>query len=283
MAALLALLSSLLWGSADFLGGTAARRRPALLVVAISQAFGLSAVLVLALLTRPWQHVRGHGFLVPALIAGVISLVALSSFYRGLATGRMGVVAAISSMGVAVPVAVGLVRGDRPTAITALGIVVAALGAAAASGPELRGGVGVRPILLAVVAAIGFGSVLVALDAGADSNVTLTLLVMRATTVALLLPVIVRHLGTGDDDTGSVRALAVLAAVGLADVSANACYAVATTKGLLTVVAVLGSIYPAVTVVLARTIHSERLSRLQTAGVVGTLLGVVLIASGGSS
>lgn len=275
MAALLALCSSLLWGAADFLGGTASRRRAALAVVAGSQAFGLLAAAALVLVTTAWHDPGGYA--VPGLAAGLVGLVGLTAFYAGLATGRMGVVAAISALGLVVPVLVGLIRGDRPSLLAGLGMVVAAAGAVAASGPELRAGVGRRPLGFALLAALCFGLVQVALAEGSRHSVPMTLLVMRATTVTLLLvgAALLRTRG------GLERSdLAGLAAIGLCDVLANGLYAAATVRGLLSVVAVLGSLYPAVTVVLARVIHHERLSRVQDLGVAAALVGVVLIAAG---
>lgn len=275
MTALLALCSSLLWGAADFLGGTVSRRRAALAVVAGSQAFGLLGAAVLVGVTQAWGDPGGYG--IPGLVAGLVGLVGLAAFYAGLATGRMGVVAAISALGLVVPVLVGLLRGDRPSALAALGMVVAATGAVCASGPELRSGVARRPLLLALVAALCFGVVQVALAAGSRHSVPMTLLVMRATTVAVMVSAAAVRRTRGGLGRSDVRGLA---AIGLCDVIANALYAQATVSGLLSVVAVLGSLYPAVTVMLARVIHHERLSRAQDFGVVAALLGVVLIAAG---
>jgi drug/metabolite transporter (DMT)-like permease len=113
---------------------------------------------------------------------------------------------------------------------------------------------------------------------GARSSTLMTLLTMRAVSVAVLTPLVVRR---GEAVSIGRTDLAVLAAIGAGDVGANACMALATTRGLLSLVAVLSSLYPAVTVVLARAVHDERLVRLQTLGVTGALAGVVLIASGG--
>jgi drug/metabolite transporter (DMT)-like permease len=152
-----------------------------------------------------------------------------------------------------------------------------------ASGPELRpasrqqGSPAWQPLALAGVAAVGFGLVFVFIAHGARSSTLMTLLTMRAASVAALAPFVVKR-----HETAAVtrRDLPVLAAIGAGDVSANGCMAVATTHGLLSLVAVLASLYPAVTVLLARAIHNERLGRLQTIGVTGALAGVVLIASG---
>jgi drug/metabolite transporter (DMT)-like permease len=273
---LLSLLASLTWGTADFLGGTAARRLPVTAVVAVSQTFALIGVLVVALVTHAYD--ADTGYIGWSLVAAVCGVVGLSAFYSALAMGTMGVVAPIAATGVVVPVVVGLAQGDQPSALQAVGVVVAIVGVVLASGPELRGGaVGRRPLLLAVLAAFGFGAVIVCVAKGAHYDTTMTLLVMRCASVALLV---------GVGLTGRVRMnaerrdLPLLAAVGAGDVGANAMFAVASTQGLLSVVAVLSSLYPAVTVLLARLVHGERMKRLQDLGVVAAIAGVALIAGG---
>jgi len=274
----LALCASLLWGGADFLGGTAARRLPATAVVFASQAAALLGVLVVAAATGAFGDPTGYlGWAVGAAAVGVVALV---GFYAALAGGTMGVVAPIAALGVVVPVAVGIAEGDRPTVWQGMGVAVAVIGVVLASGPELRGegpSGGARPLLLAAVAAVGFGLVIVFVSHGARSSTTMTLLVMRATSVAVLG--LLAAIGTVKVDA-TARDLPILVAIGAGDVTANAALAVASTRGLLSVVAVLSSLYPAVTVLLARAVHDERLSRVQMIGVTAALVGVVLIASG---
>jgi len=207
----------------------------------------------------------------------VCGVVGLSSFYSALATGTMGVVAPIAATGVVVPVVVGLAQGDRPSALQAAGVVVAVVGVVLASGPEARGGTGRRPLLLAVLAALGFGAVIVCVAKGARSDTVMTLLVMRAASVTMLVGA---GLAGRVDVAAQPRDLPVLAVIGAGDVGANALFAVASTEGLLSVVSVLSSLYPAVTVLLARLVHGERLRLLQNLGVVAALAGVALIAGG---
>ena len=275
MAVLLSLLASLTWGTADFLGGTAARRLPVAAVVAISQGFALVGVTIVAALAGSFD--APAGYLGWALLAAGCGVVGLSAFYTALATGTMGVVAPIAALGVVVPVVVGLAQGDRPSARQAAGVVVAVVGVVLASGPEARGGAGSRPLLLAALAAAGFGAVIVFVARGARSDTVMTLLVMRAASVSLLVAAAV--CGAVKVRAGR-RDLPLLAAVGAGDVGANAMFAVASTRGLLSIVAVLSSLYPAVTVLLARVVHAERMARTQNVGVVATLAGVALIAAG---
>lgn len=275
MSVLLSLLASLTWGTADFLGGTATRRLPVGAVVAVSQVFALVGVLVVALATGAYH--ADTGYVGWALVAAVCGVIGLSAFYSALATGTMGVVAPIAATGVVVPVVVGLAEGDRPSALQAVGVVVAVVGVVLASGPEARSGGGRRPLLLAALAAVGFGAVIVCVAKGARYDTTMTLLVMRTASVVLLV---------GVGLTGRVRMkagardLPLLAAVGAGDVGANAMFALASTQGLLSVVAVLSSLYPAVTVLLARLVHGERMNRTQDLGVVAAIAGVALIAGG---
>ena len=278
---LLALLSSVLWGTADFLGGTATRRLPALTVVGASQAVALLAVLPVALAVgtqpqHPWSGVA----------AGLVGVVALGAFYAALAGGTMSVVAPIAALGAGVPVAVGLTRGEAPSALQLAGIVVAIAGVVLASGPELSGGASPRPLLLAVVAAVGFGLVAVLLADGAkgsSGSVFVTLLLMRAASVgALVLALVVagsarrvvprRRPASGD--------VLLLSATGLGDIGANACFAVASRHGLLSVVSVLASLYPVVTIGLARRVHAERIRPIQIFGILATLTGVALLVAG---
>lgn len=279
MTALLALASSLLWGTADFFGGTATRRLSAFAVIGGSQAVALLMLLPVAVATGGFGD--SLGYLPWALASGVVGLVALAAFYSALATGTMGVVAPIAATGVVVPVGVGLAQGDAPSILQVGGILAAVVGVVlASSATGSSNGAGARPLLLAMVAAAGFGAVIVFLAMAARSSVIMTLISMRAETVGLLLVgavLIRRRSGIGRAD------LPMLAVIGIGDAAANGAYSVATLSGDLSVVAVLSSLYPAVTVVLAREVHGERLRRLQTVGVGVALGGVVLIAAGGGT
>lgn len=275
MAALLAIASSVLWGSADFVGGLLSRTRNAYAVVAGSQAFGLLTIGVVALVSGDWQ--ASVGYLPWAVAAGVSGGVGLVAYYAGLSTGTMGVVAPIASMGAVVPVGLGIAGGEHPSWLQLVGIVLALLGVAAASGPELSGGPGRRPVVLAAVAGCAFGFALYAIGRGSDHNGVMTLVGMRAATVSLFLvaALVLRTAGGLQP-----RDLGPLAAVGIGDVTANLMFAVATTKGLLSISSALTSFYPVVTVMLARWVLHERLRAVQWVGVVLALGGVALISAG---
>lgn len=281
MAVLLALLSSVLWGSADFLGGLVSRRRLAAVVVGLSQAAGLLTVLVIALAVGAFDDPTGY--LPWAVASGLAGMVGLVCFYAALAAGTMGVVSPIAALGVVVPVVVGLARGERPAALQLVGIAVAIVGVVLASGPELQGRAGARPLLLAAVAALGFGLALLFIAEGSQSSTIMTLVTMRATSVTVLTVALLVALARGA--SRSVLAvgwadLALVAVVGVGDLLANLAFGAASRRDDVSVVSVLGSLYPVMTVLLARFVLGERLGRAQTWGVAGALAGVVLIATG---
>ena len=278
MGALLALLSSISWGSADFLAGELSRRRAAVAVAGASQIVGFVVMLLALLVTAEWAaDVPAADYVVWGVLASVAGLGGLIAFYTALSTGRMGVVSPIAALGVLVPLGVGLLRGEAPTGLQVLGIVVAVAGVVLASGPEVSGKVGARPVILAVVAAVAFGLFAVFLAAGSEASTILTMTVQRTTsaTLAIVAAVVAGSIG------GLQRAdLPQLGVIGVLDVGANLLFGFATTLGLLSVVSVLGSLYPVVTVLLAWAVLKERLLPAQYVGVAAALVGVALIAGG---
>lgn len=283
MAVILALLASALWGSADFGGGVLSRRLSPLVVVLLTQTVALVGIVGLLLIVR-YEPVAGD-YLWYAVASGVVGPIALYVFYRALAIGPMGLVAPVAATGVVIPVAASLVAGERPSAPQFAGIGLAVVGVVFASGPEWRGdaGAGRRGVLLAALSAVGFGTVFVLIARSAQGDVATTLLVQRTTNVALgLLLVALLVRGSLRRSTGvpSVRDLPLLVFVGLADVAANGAYGLASRSGLVSIVAVLASLYPVVTVLLARQLLGERMRSVQRAGTVAALGGVVLLAAG---
>lgn len=283
MPAVLALLASALWGSADFLGGTAARRLPVGAVLGISQLVALLGLVPLTALLGAFDEPRAY--VVPAALAGLAGVTALAAFYRALAIGTMGVVAPVAALGVVVPVTAGLLSGERPGPVRLVGIAVAVVGVVLASGPELRGRAGARPLLLAALSAVGFGLVLVliaeASEGGSAGAVVMTLLTMRLTSVVVLTALLLVVAPRRGLEIGVRRTdLPLLAAIGGLDVAANAAFAVAAQSDLVSITAVLSSLYPVATVLLARRFHAERLAGVQLGGVVLALAGVVLLAGG---
>jgi uncharacterized membrane protein len=276
-----ALAASLSWGCSDFLAGLKSRALPVLAVLAVSQPAGLALVAILL-------AVRGGSVPSAAECAwaaggGAIGLLALASFYRGLAGGAMSVIAPVSATAAAVPLAVGLARGERPSALAGAGVALAIGGVVLASREPAQGAFGGGRLTagfgFAVLAALGFGFFFVAVDAASEggASVLWVTLVLRTASSALVLAAV---LAVRPRLPRRPATLGVLLAVGALDMSANASFAAASTRGLVGVVSVLASLYPVVVVVLARTVLKERIARVQQAGVLLALAGVALISSG---
>jgi drug/metabolite transporter (DMT)-like permease len=284
LAVALGLGSSLCWGLADFFGGLQSRKRAMLAVLLVSQGVALALLVPFALaLADEGPSASAVGW---AALGGSAGVIALGAFYRGLAIGTMSVVAPISATGAAVPVLVGLAEGERPGILQVAGMVAALAGVILASreseptedmGAAHRSA-GRASVGLALVAAAGFGTFFVGVDrASATAEVPWVIVISRSCSLVLVL---VAALVARPDLPRDALSFGALAMVGVLDLGANGLFAVATTKGLLSVVAVLGSLYPAVTVVLARFVLAERVSRLQEVGIGLTLAGVVAISAG---
>ena len=279
MASLLALLSSLLWGSADYHAGNMSKRLPSIVVLGINQAFGLLFGLILILVTSGWisPSLSHEGYLVNGALAGLAGYAGLLCLYAGLSTGRMGVVSPISSLSVLLPLFFALViKGDRLSTTVTIGVIAAVLGGFLASGPEVTQGLPLKPVLLAIGAALGFGTALTFMAIGSQESSLMTMVTMRTTTLLVSAGLFIQR-----GNLGGVKAkdIPLLAAIGIADFSANLLLGVATTKGLVSIAMVLGSLYPIATAVLAYLFLKERLHKAQYLGVVLAVAGVALISA----
>jgi drug/metabolite transporter (DMT)-like permease len=279
MAIVFALLSALTYGTADFVAGVASRRSSAAVIAAVGQALGLATALA-ALLLFP-----GRGATASALewgaLSGVGSALGTFTLYRGFAVARMSVVATVSAVLTAVlPVAAGLVLGNRLTVSTAVGIIVAVPAIALVSwqdGPAIgdRGGPG---LLYGTLAGLGFGVLFICLDRAGTRAGAWPLVPGQLVSFAIIAPFARRGLGSVRAWGRSVAALALGA--GVLSAVANLLFLAATGKGELAVVAVITALYPAATVILARFLLSEHWSRLQQAGLMAAAAAIVLVASG---
>jgi drug/metabolite transporter (DMT)-like permease len=277
LAALLALGASLSWGVGDFLGGVKARVMPSLLVLAASQPFGLAALgIALA--------VRGTGIpgaeVAWSALAAVAGTVGLFAFYRGMAAGAISIVAPIAALAAGIPVIWGVVvSGEHISALQAIGFVAAVGGSVAASlerrpqRTQVAAGVG-----WALLAMLAFGAYYVPMHAASTQDWLWPAFLFRCTSVTLVYSaVLIRRVRP----TGLRGHWRGLIAIGLLDTGGNALFAAASSHGLLSVESVLASLYPVVTVLLARRVLGERVQRTQDAGVIVALAGVVLITAGG--
>ena len=279
MSASLALLGSLLWGTSDFIGGSLSKRHKALEVVGITQLIGLFTGIALLLATGTWiaPNLSLNGYFLPGVLAGLFGFIGLVSFYTGLATGRMGVISPISSLSAGIPVLIAIGSGESPHAIQILGMVLALIGVFLASGPEVRGGLPIKPLLLGCVTAVSFGLCMTFMAQGSKTNSLLTMTSMRLTSSAIVIALALRFRSRGDF---RLKESPMLLFVGAADFLANVCLGLSVTRGLVSIAMVLGSLFPLITAMWAFIFLHERLHKIQYIGVFFALAGVAAISVG---
>ena len=271
----LALGASLTWGVADFFGPLKGRTYGALRVLFYVQLGGLVTIAAVV-------AVRGKGpadsaalLAIPAAISGTLGLYA---YYRGMAVGAMSIVAPIAGISAVVPVTFGILTGERPSAWQLFGIAAALGGVFLASrepghgGPKIAAGVG-----LALLAAIGFGGYFPAMHAAGNADFWWASLIFRMTSTSVILATVAIRRPTLAVEPVQIP---ILALIGIGDMLGNLLFAAASTSGLVSVTSVLASLYPIITVMLARLVLKERVARAQEAGIVLTLAGVALISAG---
>ena len=278
MASLLALLSSAMWGTADFFAGRLSKKHHPFAVLGFSQVFGLIVGILIVVVSGSWQgKVLGFdGFLIPGALAGLFGYIGLACLYEGLSTGRMGVVSPISSLSTVIPLAYALITGDVLSTITLVGVAIALVGVFCASGPELSQGLPLKPILLALGAAAGFGLALTFIAIGSQSSALLTMVAMRGATFFVTISLAIKYRTTGKF---SKKNMPILIFIGAADFLANLLLGIACTKGLVSVAMVFGSLYPIATAVLAYKFLHERLLRVQYLGIALAVMGVSIISA----
>jgi drug/metabolite transporter (DMT)-like permease len=275
----LALVASVAWGIGDFIGGAKTRVLPVLVVLVCSQAVGFLWIAGVAVVAQ--EPAPGAGDAALAALSAVAGTAGLAFFFRAIAIGKMSLVVPIASLSAVVPVVVGMATGDRPSAIQLVGMLIALAGAVLASrepGEDRRGGSRLAAgVLLAGMSAFAWGWFFLAIDAASDGGAVWASLVNRTTSLLLL---VAASLFLRPRLMAARPHMPALALAGTLDVSANLLFAAASTKSLVSLVSVAGSLYPVVTVLLARVVLKERVHRVQEAGVVAALGGVVLIAAG---
>ena len=282
-AVLISLLASTLWGGADFIGGLVTKRHGVLAVVAFVEGAGLVGIAVMLLVSG--EPLPPSSDLVNAAIAGLCGVSGLALFYQALSIGTMSIVAPVSSCGAAIPAVYGVATGDPLSLLLGLGILVAMAGIILASLEAEHEGVeqvreGSRlSLILAGLSALGFGGYFIFFDRATGDSVLWSLATARSVPLLVLAVVIaVRRipLPRGRDAQALVFA-------GLTDAGATGLYGIALTKGALSVVSVVGSLYPVTTVVLAIVILRERLTRSHVAGIALTAVAIALIAAGSTA
>ena len=278
MAIVLALVSAVVYGISDYCGGRATRSAPLLGVILRAQ---LASVTVTALLVVVvGDPVPGLADLGWSMAAGLMSVTGIGAFYFALANGAMTVVAPITAVvSAVVPVAVGVATGERPSLLAMAGIVVALVAVALISGVGARTDRPTRPVIIvfAVLAGLGFGLLFVFLDRTSDDSGLWPLFIGQLTTVPLVVAAV---LVTRTDVRASGAARRLAFGAGALAVAANVSYLLATREGLLSLVAVIASMYPASTVVLATELDHERLTRSQAVGLALAVVALGTVAAG---
>jgi drug/metabolite transporter (DMT)-like permease len=271
----LALGASLTWGLADFFGPLKGRTYGVLRVLVFVQLGGLAAIAAIVAIRGKGPADAAALLAIPAALSGTLGLYA---YYRGISVGAMSIVTPIAGISAVVPVVVGIVSGDRPSPWQLAGFACALAGVflaahePARAGSRLAAGVG-----LALLAAIGFGCYFPPMHAAGDADFWWASLFFRMTSSSVILTAAAFR-------RPSLRVppfeVPVLALIGTGDMLGNLLFAAASTSGLVSVTSVLASLYPIVTVVLARIVLAERVARSQEAGIGLTLAGVALISAG---
>lgn len=267
-----ALLAAVGWGSGDFTGGLAARRVGAFHTILIAYSVGLLALVVVALAT--FEMLPPLADLLWGALAGLLGLVGLGFLLRGFATGRMGIVAPVSAvLAAAIPVIFAAFTEGLPRQIQLIGFGLALAGIWLLSRPERLGG---RPagLGLALLAGLGFGTFFTALSQIGPSAVFWPLVAGRLAACALL---VAAAIATRRPIVPPRLPFGLLALDGMLDVGGNLFFLLATQSGRLDVAAVLGSLYPAVTAILAWLVAKEHMTSQQMVGVTAAVLAIVLI------
>src|SRR5438132_2677437 len=271
----LALGASLTWGVADFVGPLKSRTLGALRVLVYGQIGGLVTIALIVAVRGRGPTDNGAFLAIPAAFSGTLGLYA---YYRGMVVGAMSVVAPIAGVAAVVPVTVGIISGDRPSVLTSFGIVCALAGVFLASRePQRQGARFAAGAGLAVLAAIGFGGYFPPMHAAGAADFWWATLLFRITSTSTILSAaLIRRpsLALSGID------VPLILLVGIGDMAGNLLFAAASSHGLVSVTSVLASLYPIVTVLLARIVLVERVARSQEAGIALTLAGVALISAG---
>jgi drug/metabolite transporter (DMT)-like permease len=275
----LGLLVAVAYGSSDFVGGLATKQRRALQVVPVGQL--VAAIAVAMAMVVSWGHHRpvGHDLLL-GIGAGASVAVAVTLLFRGLASGAMSVIAPVTAVGAAViPFVWGVLHGERPSGVQLVGAVLAVAAVSiVARPPASDGALHVPPVEIAgaVLSGVGFGLVFVLLSETSSASGLWPVLASKTTAcVVISLAALAQRVTPSPGP-----ALPLVVGGGVLDALANGAFIAASRSGLVSVMAVLSSLYPAPTLVLARVVLGERTSRLQQLGLGLTLAGVVLLAAG---
>ncbi|HYY25910.1 MAG TPA: DMT family transporter [Candidatus Udaeobacter sp.] len=274
----LAVLSSITYGAADFLGGLATKRSTMFSVVVFSQLSGLILVLI-SLPFLPASSATAIDFAWGAA-SGLAGGIGVALLYRGLAIGVMSVVAPVTAVcAVIVPLVVGITLGERPTGLAIAGVLlaIAAIVLVSQTGHTEEGRRATTGLPIAIASGIAIGIFLVFLKRTGPSAGLWPVIAARVVSVAFFT---MAGLVLREKLMPRRESMPIVIGGGALDILANILYLLAVRRGLLSIVATLTSLYPASTIILARIVLRERLRLLQQAGVACAAVAIVLIVSG---
>jgi drug/metabolite transporter (DMT)-like permease len=275
LAAALALAASASWGLGDFLGGVKSRLFSPLTIMAISQPVGLG-LLAIATAAR-WTAPPGPE-IAWSCLAALFGTVGLAAFYRGMQIGAISIVAPVVGSAAVIPVVYGVATGDQTSTLQQIGFAAAIIGVVLTSlergrrGRRWASGVG-----FGLVGMVAFGVYFILIHESSTQDFLWPAFLFRVTSTTLVWSAVLCLRVPVGRARGHLPALLV---IGVLDTGGNTLFAAASQHGLVSVTSVLGSLYPVVTVLLARQRLHERVHRSQEAGIALTIAGIVLVSTG---
>ncbi len=274
MAVVLALLTSVFYGLSDFTSGSLTKRISVYGVAGGSAVVAALIFLVAGLATQTMNFNKVD--FASGIVAGTLFFVGNVLYLTALSRGSMGVVGAVATLLVLVPLVHDMRNGQMPSALSIVGVIVTLGGIVLLGAPEMKGGSSLGPVFLAVIAALFFGISQVSLDLGSADAVLPTVLVTEMVTViiTLVLAMATRSIGGLDRP-----ALPLILAIGILDALALLSFSVATTDGNVAIVSVLSSLDPIVLAILAFIFIRERIARLQVMGLFVVIGGSILVSA----
>jgi uncharacterized membrane protein len=278
MAAVFALASAALFGAGDFFGGMAARRTRVLAIVSASHIIGLALIALTAPFMADTFTMRD--FLLGGL-AGAFGCIGIACLYHSLGRGPMAVVAPITAVGsAAFPVLWGVVSGEQLSTLSLVGILVGFLAIVLVSStPDHVGRVSRGLVLEAMLAGAGFGGFIIAIGATSATTTPWPLVAARIVSAGLAMILVLRS-GGSPIPRRSDGAFGAIVAAGVFDMAGNLAFLLAVNHGRLSLSATISALYPAMTVLLARTVLGERMSATQIVGMVAAVGAVGLMVGG---
>lgn len=266
--------SALAWGAGDFAGGFASRRGNALIVVLFSQLIG--GILLFCLAAAFARSMPPTGHLLSGGLAGIFGVLGLIGLYTGLAQGRMGLVAPLSAVVTAVvPMAFSFFMEGFPGGLRVVGFGIAMAAVWLLSSPGGDSKIAPGELRLSLSAGLGFGLFFIFMDHASSQAVLWPLVAARAAAIVVMFTILATTRQLAPPPRGQ---FAFIALAGILDTAGNAAFGMAAHLGRLDIAAMLASLYPASTVLLAWLVFRERLGRRQWFGVVTAAVALVLIA-----